>query len=50
MTKKEISILNYIVICISEFAEQKNIDRKEAYNYLKKYKGLFIPWFKYKNR
>ncbi len=40
MSKQEIRILNYIVICISEFAKQKNITRKEAYNYLKKYKGL----------
>lgn len=33
MSKQEIRILNYIVICISEFAKQKNITRKEAYNY-----------------
>ncbi len=40
MSKQEIKILNYIVICISEFAKQKNISRKQAYNYLKEYKGL----------
>ena len=40
MSAKEVDILNYIVICISEFAKEKNISRKEAYNYLKEYKGL----------
>lgn len=40
MSKKEITILNYIIICISEFAKQKSINRVEAYNYLKEYKGL----------
>lgn len=40
MSDKEKSIINYIVICISEFAKQKSITTKEAYNYLKKYKGL----------
>lgn len=40
MSEKEIKIINYIVICISEFAKQKSISTKDAYNYLKKYKGL----------
>lgn len=40
MSKKEITILNYIIICISEFAKQKSIKIKDAYEYLKKYKGL----------
>ncbi len=40
MTKQEVKILNYIVICISEFAKQKSIKTKDAYNYLKEYKGL----------
>ena len=40
MSKQEIKILNYIIICIDEFAKQKEIKRKDAYNYLKKYKGL----------
>ncbi len=40
MLEKEIKILNYIIICIDEFAKQKDIKRSEAYNYLKKYKGL----------
>lgn len=40
MSEKEIKIINYIVICISEFANQKSITNKNAYIYLKKYKGL----------
>ena len=40
MSKQEIKILNYIVICIDEFSKQKKISKKVAYNYLKKYKGL----------
>ena len=40
MSEKEIKIINYIVICISEFAKQKSISTKDVYNYLKEYKGL----------
>ena len=40
MSKQEIKILNYIVICIDEFSKQKKISKKAAYNYLKQYKGL----------
>lgn len=40
MSDKEKTIINYIVICISEFAKQKLISTKEAYNYLKEYNGL----------
>ena len=40
MSEKEIKIINYTVICISEFAKQKSISTKDAYNYLKEYKGL----------
>ncbi len=42
MSNKEITILNYIIICISEFAKQKSINRVKAYNYLKEYKGLIF--------
>jgi len=40
MSKQEEKVLNYVIICIDEFAKQKKINRQEAYNYLKKYKGL----------
>lgn len=40
MSDKEKSIIDYIVICISEFAKQKGMTTKDAYKYLKEYKGL----------
>lgn len=40
MSNKEEKILNYLVICIDEFAKQKSISRSQSYSYLKKYKGL----------
>lgn len=40
MSKQEKNIINYIVICINEFAKQCKITSKEAYLYLKDYKGL----------
>ena len=40
MSERERKIIDYIVICISEFAKQKGITKKDAYNYLKEYKGL----------
>ena len=33
-------IINYIVICINEFAKQCKITSKEAYFYLRDYKGI----------
>ena len=32
--------IHYYVLCISAFAEQKNISQKEAFNYLYIHKGL----------
>lgn len=40
MSKEEKNRINYIVICINEFAKQCKITSKEAYLYLKKYKGI----------
>lgn len=40
MTKTEIDLLNYIVVCISEFAAQHGMNMTEAYVYLKEHKGL----------
>lgn len=40
MLKKEKDIINYIVICINEFAKQFKITSKEAYVYLRDYKGI----------
>lgn len=40
MQKYEKNIINYIVICINEFAKQYQMTSKEAYLYLNQYKGL----------
>lgn len=40
MSKQEKNIINYIVICINEFAKQCKITSTESYLYLKKFKGI----------
>ncbi len=40
MFKHEKDIINYIVICINEFAKQCNMTSKEAYFYLRDFKGI----------
>ena len=40
MSKKEKNIINYIVICINEFANQCKMSNKEAYLYLRNFKGI----------
>ena len=40
MSKQERNIVNYIVICISEFAKKCKITSKEAYLYLRDFKGI----------
>jgi hypothetical protein len=32
--------LYYFVMCVSAFAQAKNISQKDAYNYLEEYKGI----------
>ncbi len=40
MPKEEKNIINYIVVCISEFASRYNLPMKDSYTYLRNYKGL----------
>ncbi|SDF31565.1 DUF3791 domain-containing protein [Marvinbryantia formatexigens] len=40
MTKTDRNILEYIVVCISEFAVRYGMHMKDAYIYLKQYKGI----------
>lgn len=40
MAVREIDLLNYIVVCISEFADRHRIPMRDAYVYLETYKGL----------
>jgi hypothetical protein len=32
--------INYYVLCVTAFAEQKNIPAREAFNYLNAFKGI----------
>ncbi len=40
MAKEELNILNYIVVCISEFAQRHKMHTKDAYIYLNQNKGI----------
>lgn len=40
MTRTDINILNYIIVCISEFASQHEMHMRDAYIYLSQYKGI----------
>jgi hypothetical protein len=40
MAKEEINILDYIVVCISEFASRYGMHMRDAYIYLSQNKGI----------
>jgi hypothetical protein len=40
MSKEEINLLDYIVVCISEFAVRYGMNMREAYTYLQSNKGI----------
>lgn len=40
MEKEEINILDYIVVCISEFASRHEMHMRDAYLYLSRNKGI----------
>lgn len=40
MAIQEVNILDYLVVCISEFASRHGMHMKDAYVYLSIYKGL----------
>lgn len=40
MTKADRNVLDYIVVCISEFACRYEIHMRDAYIYLNQYKGI----------
>lgn len=40
ITKHQTNIINYIVICISDFAERFGISPKAAFEYLSDYGGI----------
>lgn len=40
MAKEEVNVLDYIVICISEFASKHKMHMRDAYIYLSRNKGI----------
>ena len=40
MTKEDRNVLDYIVVCVSEFADRHSINMQEAYQYLRQHKGI----------
>ena len=39
-TKQQSNIINYLVICISDFAAQFSMEQKEAFRFLSTYGGI----------
>lgn len=40
MSIEEMKMIDYMVVCVSEFAERLEVSYKEAFNYLNKYKAI----------
>jgi len=40
MGAEEQKIVDYIVVCVNEFADRFSINYKDAFNYLNKYKSI----------
>lgn len=40
MAQEDVNILNYIVVCISEFASRYEMHMRDAYIYLSRNKGI----------
>lgn len=37
MSKEELKMIDYIVVCVNEFADRLKLDYREAFNYLNRY-------------
>lgn len=40
MSREEQKIIDYMVVCINEFADRFNLNYKEAFNYLRAYQAV----------
>lgn len=40
INRQQINIVNYIVVCINEFASRFSLSSKEAFDYLNNYNGI----------
>ena len=44
MSKEEQKMIDYIVVCVNEFADKLGLNYKEAFNYLNRYKAIKRWW------
>lgn len=40
LRERDINVVRYMVVCVSEFANRFNIGDREAFNYLKEHKAI----------
>jgi hypothetical protein len=40
ITKQQVNIINYLVVCINDFAERFRMNSKVAYQFLSQYGGI----------
>lgn len=40
INRQQINLVNYMVVCINEFASRYNLSSKEAFDYLNKHSGI----------
>lgn len=40
MSQEEQKIIDYMVVCVNEFADRYSVNYKEAFNYLNRYKSI----------
>lgn len=40
INRQQINIVNYIVVCIDEFASRLNLNGRDAFSYLNRYNGI----------
>lgn len=40
MSREEQKIVDYMVVCVNEFADRCSVNYKQAFNYLNKYKSI----------
>jgi hypothetical protein len=40
LRERDINVVRYMIVCVSEFANRFNIDDRDAFNYLKEHKAI----------
>jgi hypothetical protein len=47
INKQQINLINYMVVCINEFASRYNLYSNEAFKYLRNFKGINFLYMNY---